>query len=155
MLDSVAIGGKDGLAASKGADEHEKARLRKMEVGEQGGDETELEAGGDKDLSFAGVGFERTARGLKRAVLQRADDRGTDGDDSAALADCAIDGVSGGGGERVALAVQMDLIDSLHTKRRKGAEAYVESEARDFDAASGERIEDLRGEMQASCGCGH
>jgi hypothetical protein len=51
--------------------------------------------------------------------------------------------------------VQVNLIDSFHTKRRKGAETYVEREARDFDTVDGERIEDLRGEMQAGGGRGH
>ena len=145
----MTVGGEDRLAAGKGADEHEQARLRQMEVGEQGGDETELEAGGDENLRFARMGFERIAGGLKRAMLQRADNRGADGDDAAALADGAVDGFGARCGERVALAVQMNLIDSFHTKRRKGAEPNVEREAHDFDTTDGERFENLRCKVQA------
>jgi hypothetical protein len=96
--------------------------------------------------------FERTVRGLESAVLQRAHHRGADGDNAAAFADGAIDGISGGRGERVTLTVKVNLINSLHAERRKGAEAYVECETRDFDATNSERIEDLRGEMEAGSG---
>jgi hypothetical protein len=49
----------------------------------------------------------------------------------------------------------MNLIDSFHTKRRKGAEPNVEREAHDFDTTDGERFENLRCKVQAGCGRGH
>lgn len=83
MLDGVVVGGEDRLASGEGTHQHEQAGLGQMEVGEQGGDEAEVEAGRDEDLRFAGVGFERAAGGLKRAVFESADDGGADGDDAA------------------------------------------------------------------------
>ena len=95
LLDGVAIGGEDWFVSREGRDEHEQAGLGQVEVGEQGVDEAELEAGGDEDFRFAGMGLERTAGGLKRAVFQRADDRSADGDDAAAFGGSAVDGVGG------------------------------------------------------------
>jgi hypothetical protein len=138
LLDGVAVSGKDRLAPGEGADQHKQAGLGQVEVGEQGVDETKLEAGGDKDFRFAGMGLERVAGRLKSAVFQCADDRGADGDDAAAFGGGAVDGTGGGGGERVALAMQVDLIDSLDAQRSEGAQADVEGDAGDFDAAGGE-----------------
>ena len=56
LLDGVAIGGEHLFAAGEGADEHEQARLGQVEICEQSGDETELEAGRDEDFGFTGVG---------------------------------------------------------------------------------------------------
>jgi len=61
LLDGVIVCGEDRLAAGEGADQHQQAGLGQMEVGEQGVDEAELEAGGDEDFRFAGVGLERAA----------------------------------------------------------------------------------------------
>ena len=61
LLDGVAIGGEDWFVSREGRDEHEQAGLGQVEVGEQGVDEAELEAGGDEDFRFAGMGLERTA----------------------------------------------------------------------------------------------
>jgi hypothetical protein len=66
----------------------------------------------------------------------------------------AVDGLGGGGGERIALAVQADFVNSLHTQRGEGAQADVQRDAGDFDAASGERVEDLRSKVQACGGRG-
>ncbi len=88
-------------------------------------------------------------------MFQRADDGGADGDDAAAFAGGAIDGVGGCSGERVALAVQADFVDALDAQRGKGAEADVQRDARDFDALRGERVEHLRREVQAGGGRGH
>ncbi len=128
-------------------------RLWQVEVGEQGVDEAELEAGGDEDLRFAGVLLQRAALCLLCTVFQSADDCGADGDDAPSFGGGAIDGVGGCDGERVALAMQADFVKPLDTQRGEGAEADVEGDAGDFDAASGESVEDLRSKVQAGGGC--
>ena len=154
LLDGVAIGGENRLAPGEGADQHQQARLGQVEVGEQGVDEAELETGGDEDFRFAGVRLERMTGGLERAVFEGTDDGGTDSDDAAAFGFGAVNGFGGGGSERVALAVQADFVHALHAQRGKGAQADVEGEAGNFDAASGERVEDLRSEVQPGRGRG-
>ena len=81
-----------------------------MEVGEQRAHQAELEAGGDEDLRLAGVRLKRAAGGCERAVLQRAHHRGSDGHNAAALACGAVNGLRCCGGQRVALAVQTNLV---------------------------------------------
>ena len=95
----MTIGGEDRLASGEGRNQHEQAGLGQMEVGEQGVDEAEVEAGRDEDLRFTGVGpkwsLARVASGLERAMFESADDRGADGDDAASSGGGAIDGIGG------------------------------------------------------------
>ncbi len=51
--------------------------------------------------------------------------------------------------------MEADFVDVLNAQRREGAESYVEGDAGDFDAAGGERVEDLRREVKAGGGCGY
>ena len=89
----MAVSGQNALASGKGAHQHEQAGLGQVEVSEQGADQAEVEAGRDEDFRLAGVGLQRAALGLKRAVLESADNGGADGDDAAVFGSGAIDGV--------------------------------------------------------------
>src|SRR6266702_3550252 len=120
-----------------------------MKVGQQRLDQLELKAGRDEDAGDAGVRCEGAASDLLSAVLKGANDRGADGDDAAALADCAIDRLCRGSRDGVTFAVQVDFIEALDAERRECSEPDVKRDARHFDALGGERIKNVWREMEA------
>ena len=89
LADGVTVGGEDAVSravgAGEGADQHEQAGLGQMEVGEQGADEAEVEAGRDEDVGDAGVGLEwppscvlsAAASSVRTTVVPTATMRGT------------------------------------------------------------------------------
>ncbi len=77
-----------------------------------------------------GLPAARERCGFESAHYGRAD-----GDDAAGTASGGVYGGGGLGRDGVALAVQMHFVDALHAQRREGAEADVESDTGDFDAA--------------------
>ena len=132
----MAIRGQHFLAPREGRHQHQQARLRQVKIGKQSANEVEVETGRNEDLRFSSVRLKRAAGGLAGAVLQGANHGGADGDDAPAFGDGAIDRVRSGRGERVALAVEMNLIHALDAQRRKGFQADVERDAGDLDPLS-------------------
>ena len=104
-----------------------------MEVGEERGDEVELEVGRDEDVRRAGVGREWGVAGGEGSSFEGADDGGSDGDDPRTACGSLLDKSSGLRRDGVALAVQVDFIDAIHAERREGAEADVKCDVGDFD----------------------
>src|SRR6266571_7262417 len=51
--DGVSVGTEDELASGKSGDQHEQGGTGEMEVGEQGGDDTEVVSRINKDIGFA------------------------------------------------------------------------------------------------------
>ena len=88
------------------------------------------------------------------AVFEGADGGGSYGDDAAVFAESGVDGGGGFGREGVALAVEVNVFDAIHSDGRKGAEADVEGDVGDLDAAVGDGLEDFRREVQAGGGRG-
>ena len=91
----IAIRLQDLLAAGECADQHEQARLRKVKVREQRGNEPELKAGRDEYFCFAAMGLEFSAAGSQcfgRGGFEGTDASGANCDDSAALAHGAVEG---------------------------------------------------------------
>ena len=138
------------------ADQHQQAGLRQMEIGEHGVDDSERITGGQEDGGFAGMGLELAVGscGSLRAVLHCADGGGAYGYDATAIAAGAVEGVCCLWGQRVALAMQVNLVDALDSQRSESAEAYVECELGYFNAAGFDLIEDGGREVKACCGCG-
>ncbi len=109
-----------------------------MEVGEQRRHKTELKAGRDEDFGRAGVGGElggAGSLGFRRGRFEGANHRGADGHDAPAFANGAIDGLGRSCGQRVALAMQVDIGNTLDAQRRKRSQADVQRDTRDFYAA--------------------
>lgn len=79
-----------------------------------------------------------------RAVLQRTRGRGSGCDDAALLAQSRIDGIGGCSRKGVVLGVEVDVFDALGTDRLKGAQAHVERDRLNLDAASTKLVEDPR-----------
>src|SRR5579863_9676335 len=159
LRDGVAIGGEDAvdsglLRAGEGADEHEQAGLRKMEVGKERRDDAELEAGRDEDVGRAGVGLDGTGRRRERGGLEGADDGGADGDDALPVLCGGVDGGSGFRADGIALGVEMDLVEAIDAERREGAEADVEGDAGIFYAFGRELCQNILREVEAGGGSG-
>ena len=96
LLDRVRVCGQHALAAGEGADQHEETGLGQMEVGEEGADEAEVEAGRDEYFRLAGMGLQFASSGLKGTVLQSSYNRGAYGNDPTAFAHGSIDRFSRG-----------------------------------------------------------
>ncbi len=84
------VGGKNMFPAGEGADQHEQARLREMEVGDESADEAEFEAGRDKDVGGARVGLNRSITGRVCGGFEGADYGGADGDYASLLCSCGV-----------------------------------------------------------------
>ena len=146
------------LAVGKGGDQHEERGLREVEVGEEALDDFEfvalirMGAGREEEAGGAGVGGDV---GLGAGdMFEGAGGGGAYGEDAAFFADGFVDGFGGGGGEGVGLGVEADVFGAFYADGLEGAEAYVEGEVRDFDAACGEGLENLGSEVQAGGGSG-
>src|SRR5208283_983137 len=87
-------------------------------------------------------------------MFQGAGGGGASGDDAAAFAECAVEGVGGGGGQSVTLGVEADVGEAGDADGLEGAQADVEGEGCDLDAAGAEGGEDFRGEVEAGGGGG-
>ena len=105
-----------------------------MEVGEERADDAEVEAGRDEDVGCRGVRFDRAVSGGPSSSFEGADDCGADGDDPPTLRCGAMNCVCSPGRNGIALAVEMDFVDSLDAERGECAEANVERDARYFDS---------------------
>jgi len=126
-----------------------------VKVGEQSADQAELESWGDKDFCCAGVRRERTVGSLKRAVLQRSNDCCADRNDAPAFAYGAIDSSRGSLRQRVAFAVKMYILQSIHAQWSKCTQANMQRDVRNLNAPCGKFIQYVRRHVQSGRGRGH
>ena len=152
LLDGVTVGGKNALASSESTDEHEETGLREVEVGEHGVHQAKAMTGGEKDVCAAGVSCGQVGIGGEGAVLQRANDGGTDGDYAATIETRGMDGLGGFRRQGIRLAVEMDFCKALNTQWGKGSKTDVKGDGDDGDPAIGNGVEYLRSEVKAGSG---
>src|ERR1035441_522553 len=110
LPDRVGIGAQNAFAPGKSAHQHQETRLRQMKVGEQSAYQAELEAGRDEDFRRAGVRLNFSACDLERTVLQRTHHCGANGHNAPAFTGGTSHRISSLRGERIALAVKVNII---------------------------------------------
>src|ERR1017187_3581497 len=106
-----------------------------MEVGEQPPHHAEFKARRDKYFRLAGMGLERIASGLARAVFESADNCCPHGHDAAACGRAAIDGFRSVRRKRVAFAMQADLVRCFDPQRSECAQTDMKRDTRDLDSS--------------------
>ena len=100
------------------------------------------------------VGFEGICGGVVGAVLEGARSGGASGDDAALFAEGGIDSFGSGGRQRVVFGVETDVFDVFSADRLEGAEADVEGDGFDLNAAGAELFEDFGSKVEAGGGSG-
>ena len=151
LSDGVVVGAEDVFCSCQSADQHQERRLGQVEVGEQSLDQPEFVAGIDEEIGFAGAGLDFTRL---CGVFESADRGGAYGYDAAGFAPCLTDLCGGFFRDRIGLGVERVLFDFLDAHWLEGAESDVEGHFCGLDAAVVEAGEDLRSEVEASCGGG-
>ena len=143
MGDGLAVGFEDEVAGGEGADEHHQGGLGEVEIGEQGADGFELEAGGDEEVGFATGGEDLAV--VAGDGFEGAHGGGADGDSAGGVLNLG----GGGCGDIVLLVVHDVVFDAFGADGLEGADADVEGDEGMRDGG-----EDFGGEMQAGGGGG-
>ena len=141
MGDGLAVGFEDEVAGGEGADEHHQGGFGEVEVGEQGADGFEFEAGGDEEVGFAPGGDDFAV--VAGDGFEGAHGGGADGDSTGG----ALNLGGGGGGDIVLFVVHDVVFDAFGADGLEGADADVEG-----DEGVGDGGEHFGGEMQAGGG---
>jgi hypothetical protein len=141
--DGLAVGFEDEVAGGEGADEHHQGGFGEVEVGEQGADGFEFEAGGDEEVGFAPGGNDFAV--VAGDGFEGAHGGGADGDSAGG----ALNLGGGGGGDIVLLMVHDVVFDAFGADGLEGADADVEGDEGVRDGG-----EHFGGEMQAGGGGG-
>lgn len=156
FTDGVGIRREDDLSASslggEGRHQHQKGRLRKVEVGQEALNQPEVVAGGEKNGGLAGVGFEGLAAREECTVFECASRSGSGSDDAAAVSNSAVESGGRGGGERVVFGVQVYLGKRGGADWLKGAKPNMQREMFNLNVLCAKRREDLGSEVQAGGG---
>ena len=113
-------------------------RKRARRINENG----RVAAGGSKREGLFGDTFQYTHSG------------GAHGDDTTAFSLGEVDGLSGGGRQRVAFGVHGMLFQSLRLHRSKGAEPDVQGDGVGFNALRSDLVQQRFREMKPGGGCG-
>ncbi len=143
MGDGLAVGFEDEVAGGEGADEHHQGGFGEVEIGEQGADGFELEAGGDEEVGFATGGDDLAV--VAGDGFEGAHGGGADGDSAGG----ALNLGGGGCGDVVLLVVHDVVFDAFGADGLEGADADVEGDEGMRDGG-----EDFGGEMQSGGGGG-
>src|SRR5947209_10083909 len=126
-----------------------------MEIGQQGADDPEAEAGIDEDIGFSGAGRDASCRILGCGIFESPDSRGPYGNNAAVLGKSTVDLPGSLRRDGETLAVYLVLFNVFHAHRLEGAQAHMQGDFRDIDAVLADAGENFRSEMQAGSRGGH
>src|ERR1039458_1031659 len=126
-----------------------------MEVGQQPAHKAKFEPRRDEDSCHAGMRLEVPAGRLKRTMFQRPHYGGAGGHNAPAFADSSIQRLRGLLRERIAFAMQVNLVQPFHTKRRKGAEAHMQRNSGYLNALGNKSFQQRRRKVQSGCRRSH
>ena len=171
LLDCVFVGGQNhfrsALFAGEGAHQHEERRLREVEVGEQAGDDAEVVARAYKDAGLAGVRFKvwhshrrseirgtRLSASHQSAVFEGSGGGCSGGDNFSLVVECGVDSGRRSGRQRVVFRVEADVREMRRAHGLEGSKTNMERDVLDLNALVFQRIQNLRGEVEARCRSG-
>lgn len=153
----MAIGREDAIAAGKCGDHGEKSRLRQVEIREELIYDAKRFSRIEKDRGFIfsrNDGRAGECGGFFRRVFKSANDRGADGQNRPSSEASPFNRAGGRFGNFIGLGVDRVVFQALSADRLESAEADFESDFSGFEAASGDALENFRGEVESRGGRG-
>jgi len=144
----MAISGQNEFFASKGRYQHEEGGSREVKVGQEGADNPEMKPGIDEKVSVCAAWRDSGGWGVRGGVLQCSDRGSANSYYPSALRRCAVDSVGNLIRDNVRFRVQLVFCDGFRVDGLERAQADVERNFGNLDAAALDLFQDLRGEMQ-------